>query len=236
MDAPRKFSGNRILAGLSGADLALLAPGLVDVDLPTRKMLEARNRRIEFVYFLESGMASMVASGGSNHAIEIGLFGNDGMSGLPLLLAADQSPHETFIQSPGAGWRIAAADLRTAMDKSGSLRNHLLRFAHALSVQMGYTALANARYRLDERLGRWLLMAHDRSRGDRVILTHEFLAMMLGTGRPGVTSAISQLEKTGIIATERGQVTILNRHALEEIANGSYGAAEAEYARLFGAA
>jgi CRP-like cAMP-binding protein len=100
---------------------------------------------------------------------------------------------------------------------------------------MGYTALANGRYKLEERLARWLLMAQDRADGDDVILTHEFLAMMLGTRRPGITTALSQLEKAKIISSSRGRVTVLDRHALEETANGSYGGAESEYARLFGA-
>jgi CRP-like cAMP-binding protein len=234
LDAPRKFAANRILAGLPAADLDLLAPSLVEVDLPTRKMLEPRGRRIDFVYFLGSGLASMVATGGSNHAIEIAIIGREGMTGLSVLLATERSPHEIFIQSPGAGWRIAAADLRAAMAESAGLRDRLLRYAHTVMVQMGFTALANGRYKLEERLARWLLMAQDRSNGDRVILTHEFLAMMLGTRRPGVTTAISQLEKIGIISSERGQITILDRHALEETANGSYGAAEAEYTRQFG--
>ncbi len=235
MDATRKFARNRILASLSEADRGLLKPLLSEVELPARKMLEARGRAIDFVYFPASGLASMVATSGSSHAIEIGIVGNDGMTGLPVLLAADRSPHETFMQSPGIGWRIAASDLRAAMDKNANLRGQLLRYAHTLTVQMGYTALANARYKLDERLARWLLMAQDRAHGDKVLLTHEFLALMLGTRRPGVTTAISQLERAGMITSERGQVTILDRHALEETANGSYGAAEAEYARLFGA-
>jgi CRP-like cAMP-binding protein len=236
LNAPRRFAGNRLLAGLPEADLALLAPSLEQVDLPARKMLEARGRRIDFAYFPTSGLASIVATGGSSHAIEIGIVGNDGMTGLAVLLAADRSPHETFIQSPGAGWRIPAADLRAAVTESASLRNNLLRFTHTLMVQMGYTALANGRYKLEERLARWLLMAQDRAVDDRVILTHEFLALMVGTRRPGVTAAIGELEKAGFISAQRGQVTILDRHSLEEAANGSYGAAEAEYGRFFGAA
>jgi CRP-like cAMP-binding protein len=234
LDASTTYSRNRILAGLSKADLGLLSPLFTPVDLPLRKMLEARGRRIEHVYFPECGLASVVATAGSSHAIEVAVIGSEGMTGLAVLLATDRSPHETFIQSPGRGWRIPAADLRTAMATSPSLREHLLRYAHVLSVQMGYTALANGRYKLEERLARWLLMAQDRSDSDEIALTHEFLATMLGTRRPGVTAALNELQKIQIIASERGRVTVLDRHALEEIANGSYGAAEAEYARLFG--
>ena len=224
---------NKILASLSGEDAALLNPLLAAVDLPVRKQLEVRNRIIEHVYFLESGLASIVASSGTNHTIEIGIVGNEGMTGLSLVMAADRSPHETFMQSAGTGWRIAARDLTRAMAKSDTLREVLLRHGHALVVQMGYTALANGRYKLEERLARWLLMAHDRSRDDDVMLTHEFLAVMLGTRRPGITAALNGLVKGGVVELTRGTIRVRDRSALEESANGSYGAAEAEYARLF---
>jgi CRP-like cAMP-binding protein len=198
-------------------------------------MLEVRNRRIDHVYFLNNGLASVVASGGSNHAVEIALIGNEGMTGLAILLAAGRSPHETYMQSPGTGSRIAAADLHKAMTQNAGLREKLLHYAHTLTVQMGYTALANGRYKLGERLARWLLMAQDRSDSADIALTHESLAVMLGTRRPGITAALNLLVSAKMIDSERGRVTVLDRHALEEAANGSYGAAETEYARFFGA-
>ena len=225
---------NKILAGLSHGDAAMLLPLLVAVDLPVRKQLEARNRRIEHIYFLETGLASIVASSGTNHSIEIGIIGSEGMTGLSIVMASDRSPHETFMQSAGHGWRIATADLIQAMAESDTLRDRFLRCGHALVIQMGYTALANGRYKLEERLARWLLMADDRSGGGDVMLTHEFLAVMLGTRRPGITAALNELEKNSLIDSKRGAITILDRAALEETANGSYGAAEAEYNRLFG--
>jgi CRP-like cAMP-binding protein len=234
LDAGRK-NKSKILAGLSKSDTALLQPSLTPVELPVRKLLEARNRRIEHVYFLDSGLASVVASGGTNHSIEIAIIGREGMTGLPILMSTDRSPHETFIQSAGAGWRIAAADLRAAMDQSVTLRDRLQQYAHTVTVQMGFTALANGRYKLEERLARWLVMALDRSDDSNVALTHEFLAVMLGTRRPGITTALNALEKSGLVESRRGLVKILDRGALEETANGSYGAAEAEYTRLFGA-
>jgi CRP-like cAMP-binding protein len=232
LSAVRK-SKNKILAGLSHGDAVMLSPMLVDVDLPVRKQLEMRNRRIEHVYFLETGIASMVASGGTNHSIEIGIIGSEGMTGLSILMATDRSPHETFMQAAGLGRRIATADLVQAMSQSAGLRDRLLQYGHTLFVQVGYTALSNGRYKLEERLARWLLMAHDRSSGGDVRLTHEFLAVMLGTRRPGITAALNELEKDSVIDSKRGAITILDRAALEETANGSYGAAEAEYERLF---
>ena len=112
------------------------------------------------------------------------------------------------------------------MSQSATLRERLLQYAHTVAVQMGFTALSNGRYKLEERLARWLLMALDRSDDNAVTLTHEFLAVMLGTRRPGITTALNVLEKSGLIESRRGLVKILNRGALEETANGSYGAAE----------
>lgn len=162
------------------------------------------------------------------------MIGSEGMTGVAIVQATDRSPHETFIQSAGGGWRINAYALTQAMAQSETLRARLLLYAHTVTVQVGFTALANGRYKLEERLARWLLMAHDRSESDDVVLTHEFLATMLGTRRAGVTTALSLLEKYGMIQRQRGAVIVRNRHALEETANGSYGAAEAEYKRVFG--
>ncbi|HEY4274796.1 MAG TPA: Crp/Fnr family transcriptional regulator, partial [Rhizomicrobium sp.] len=207
MSAVRK-SKNGILSGLSHGDAALLSPFLTAVDLPVRKQLETRNRRIEHVYFLDAGIASMVASAGTNHSIEIGMIGSEGMTGLSVVMGTDRSPHEIFMQSGGHGWRIASADLVQAMAASPALRDGLLRYSHTLMTQMGYTALSNGRYKLEERLARWLLMAHDRSSGGDVLLTHEFLAVMLGTRRPGITAALSEMEKGSVIGTRRGSITV----------------------------
>lgn len=122
------------------------------------------------------------------------------------------------------------------MEKSVTLRSQLLRHLYIFQVQMSFTALANGRYRLQERLARWLLMAHDRVDGDHVALTHEFLALMLGVRRPGVTAALNMFEGERFIRVHRGGLTILDRSKLEEAANGSYGMPEAEYGRVFGEA
>jgi CRP-like cAMP-binding protein len=232
----REKCRNRILARLPAADSELLKPSLSLVDLPVRKILEIRGRRIEHVYFPESGLASVVVTGAGQHSLEVGMIGREGMTGISVVMAAERSPNETFMQSAGEGWRIAAADLLAAMDKSTTLRNTFLRHGHALITQMAFTALSNGSYKIEERLARWLLMAQDRCDGPVVFLTHEFLSIMLGVRRPGVTAALGHLEKLGFISARRGAVTILNRSALEDAANGGYGAPEAEYERLFGLA
>lgn len=230
--APSK-TGNQLLASLAPADLALLKPDLERVELPLRRQLELRGRAIEYVYFLERGLASMVVSAGAHHNIEVSIVGKEGMTGVPLLLGIERPVHETFIQTAGHGWRITSEKLNVAMERSPNLRLTFLRFAHTVFVQMAFTSLANGRYKIEERLARWLLMADDRAGGEAIQLTHEFLALMLGARRAGVTNALSDFQKRGILSVARANITIRNRRALEDAANGSYGVPEAEYNRLF---
>ncbi len=226
-------SPNRVLARLSPDDFGLLQPHLEAVDLPVRKPLENRNKTIEHVYFIEHGFASVVANG-RGRGIEVGLIGREGLTGLALVMGSDRTPHETYIQAAGDGQRISSAELRQAIEASPALHRSLLLYGHAFIVQAAQTALANGRSKIEERLARWLLMAQDRLDGDEVPLTHEFLSVMLGVRRPGVTVALDVLEKKGLIRARRGAVAILNRAGLRKISNGAYGATEAEFQRLFG--
>lgn len=225
---------NRILNRLSGDDLALVKPNLQSVELPLRKQLEASRRPIDHVYFPDSGIVSVVANGNNKRGIEVGLIGREGMTGLAVVMGADRSPHTTFVQGAGRGWRLRSDDLRAAIGESPTLHRRLLQYAHAFLMQTGYTAMANGRSKLEDRLARWLLMAHDRGDGDTIALTHEFLATMLGVRRPGVTLALHLLERTGLIHAARGNITIVDRAGLVESSNGAYGVPEAEFNRLFG--
>jgi CRP-like cAMP-binding protein len=212
---------NHILSRLTRADFALLKPHLEAVDLPVRKPLAAPNKRIQEVYFLESGMASVVANGKSN--IEVGIIGREGMTGGSLVMGSDErSPHETYMQIAGAGLSLPAARLTEAIDASVSLHRVLLRYVHSFMTQITQTALANGRSKIEERLARWLLMADDRVDDGELRLTHEFLGVMLGVQRPGVTVALQELERRGFIAHKRGVITILDRAALRKTTNGTY--------------
>ena len=223
-----------MLARLAADDFARLKAGLSPVELPLRRQLELRNRTIDQVYFLEEGLASMVVSAGASDSIEVAIVGNEGMTGLPVVLGTDRGLHETFLQAAGYGWRMSADDLRRAMAESPALSRQLLNFVQTLVMQMAFTALANGRFKIEERLARWLLMTSDRTEGETIKLTHEFLAVMLGTRRPGVTSALNVFARRGLIEAERGTLVIKDRTALEDATNGCYGAPEAEYKRLFG--
>ena len=166
--------------------------------------------------------------------MEVGLVGREGMTGTAVVLGDDQSPHETYIQVAGEGQRIPAAELRKAMKASQSLHGLLLRYVQAFMVQTAHTAIANARAKLDERLSRWILMAHDRMAGNTLALTHEFLALMLGVRRAGVTEALQSLARQRLIEPRRGEIVVLNRQGIVRRAGSSYGAPEAEYRRLIG--
>ncbi len=236
VSAPDKHSPsrNRLLSVLSDDDFALLQPHLQRVALPLLQDLERPNRRIERVYFIEAGIASIVAVQADGTRVEVGLIGREGMSGIAVVLGGDQSPHSTYIQVAGEGQRIAANELRTAMNASHALHSLLLKFAQVFMVQTAHTAVANARAHIDQRLARWILMAHDRTGDEAIPLTHEFLSLMLGVRRAGVTEALQSLKRQKLIHTGRNQIVVRNRKGIERKAGSSYGAPEKEYRRLIG--
>jgi CRP-like cAMP-binding protein len=221
MSSTSPASRNDILAGLAKNDLALLESSLERVDLPIRRVLEESNKPIKHIYFLQHGLASVIAKNGDRR-LEVGLIGRDGMTGIAVVLGNSRSPNETFIQVEGDGMAISAESLRTAMEKSRSLARALLNYAHAFLNQTCRTALSNGTATLEERLARWLLLANDRLGGDSVPLTHEFLSLMLGVRRAGVTVALHLLEQRGIIQLARKQIVILDREGLKKGANGTY--------------
>ena len=187
---------NRILSRLSAADKALLQPDLEPVTLALRQVLEAPNRPITHSYFIGYGLASIIAKN-SHKRLEVGLIGCEGYTGLPIVLGnvSDSAPD----LHAGAGRRDAssATKLREAISQSPSLQRALLRFAHEFMNQTANTALSNGTANLEERLARWLLMANDRLGGDEIPLTHEFLSLMLGVRRAGVTVALNYLGREG---------------------------------------
>jgi len=210
----------------------LIGPRLVRVNLKLRQDLEKPNKPIEHVYFPETGIVSVVAVHPDDNRVEIGIIGCEGMTGIPILLGNERSPHSTYIQVAGRGQRIAASDLRRAIDASPSLKTVLLKYVQAFMVQTSHTAIANARASLAERLARWLLMAHDRVPKDELELTHEFLSLMMGVRRAGVTEALHELVDKKLIEARRGNITVVDRKGIAQLAGHFYGTPEAEYRRL----
>jgi len=233
MAQTQPFTGrNRLLRAMALEDFAWLQPHLEPVDLLSQQSLIKPNARTEHLYFMESGISSITAEG-ANGRVEVGLIGREGLVGAtPVLLGSDRVPHDHFVQVPGSALRIRADVMSAAVDESPALQKLLLRYVQTEMVQVRQTAFINATLNIEARLARWLLMCHDRVDGDELLLKHEFLSMMLGVQRSGVTLAMQQLEGAGRIRAKRGRITVLDRELLEEVADGGYGPPEAEYARL----
>ncbi len=189
----------------------LLTPSLEVIELDVRQIMEAPSDPISYVYFVESGLVSVVGTTRPDHRIEVGMVGYEGMTGLCIVLGDDRSANETVVQSSGSAMRLPTEALRELMKASRSLTSTLLRYVNVFMVQGSQTALANGRGRLDERLARWLLMWHDRVLADELIITHEFLAVLLGVRRQGVTVALHELEGKGLIRSTRSHVRVLDR-------------------------
>jgi CRP-like cAMP-binding protein len=226
---------NRLLQKISPEDWDLIGPSLEAITLKERQVIEVPGKPIAHCYFLEIGVASVVAVDSEDHRIEVGVIGFEGITGVPLIMGDNRAQHSTYMQIGGSGHRIPADKLVAAIAQSDTLRALMLKSAQGFMIQTAQTALANGRAKLEQRLARWLLMAHDRLTSDAVPLTHEFLAVMLGVRRAGVTVAIHGFERKGLVTTRRGQLTLVNRAGIEQIAGSFYGTPEVELNRLLSA-
>lgn len=225
---------NRLLALLSPDDFALLARYLEPVDLYRDYVLAIPNTPISDVFFIESGMVSVVAEKADGRSIEVGVYGRDGMGPSTVLLGSDQTPHHQYMQIGGTGLRISTKDFLEVVDKSPTIRNLMLRFIHVFMTQTAQSALVNGSSIVEERLARWILMCRDRLDMDEFPITHDFLSMMLGVRRSSVTDAIHLLEGDALTKATRGNIKILDRTRLERAAGASYGVPESEFRRLIG--
>ena len=234
MDHKEHKTQNQLLLRMPERARQLLSPHMEHVELPLRFRLEEAHEPIDFVYFLDDGVASVVAETEDGTAIEVGLIGREGLTGTSLLLEDAESPFQCYMQMPGNGWRIAAPLLVAAVYQSPQLRRLLSRYARSAALQVAYTALSNGKTQINERLARWLLMIDDRMSSSSFSLTHEFLSVMLGVRRQGVTEALHVLEGLGLIDSKRSILTIKDRQSLILFAGSTYGPAELEYKRLTG--
>jgi CRP-like cAMP-binding protein len=225
---------NTLLKTMSPQVFARLAAKMERIDLPVKFVLVEDDIAPEFIYFLESGLGSVVATSSDEEAIEVGHVGREGASGMHVMLAVASTPGRTFMQVAGSGIRVPMQSFTDAVTDDLETRNFFLRYVHTTVLQLAHSALANARYNMQERLARWLLMCHDRLEGDNLAVTHEFLSLMLGVRRSGVTDHLHILEGIGAIRSTRGNVRVLSREKLLDIAGGSYGVPEREYEKVLG--
>ena len=186
------------------------------------------------VHFPETGWASMLATLEDGDAAEVGVIGYEGMIGLPVLLGADRDDIEAMVQCPGTALRIEAAAFREELERAPAFRDLLLRYALVHHGQTARIAACNGRHPTGQRLARWLLMAHDRAEGDNFPMTHEFLGMMLGVRRAGVTVAAGVLQRAGFIRYDRGRIEVTDRAGLEAATCECYGVVRRAYERLLG--
>jgi CRP-like cAMP-binding protein len=226
------LTGNQLIDGLPAQDIERLKPHLEAVPLVQKQTINAPGAPIEQIYFPVSGIVSMIATLDDGVAVEVGVIGSEGMVGTPVLLGSETASNEAFVQLNGTALRMPTGALLDEIEQSRNLRLRLLRHAQALSFQVAQSAACNARHVVEERCARWLLAAHDRAEGNELGLTHEFLGIMLGVRRAGVTVAAGSLQQAGLIRYRQGRITILDRERLEQAACECYRLIKNEYARL----
>jgi len=233
-NAPQKSSSirNRLLIALPRKERDRLFPTLEHVDLKSRQVLLKQNAPIDHVYFVQDGMVSLVKRSKKGPVIEVGLVGKEGMVGSLAVLGADAISDEAIVQVPGSAFRMRADVLRKEAARNAATRDLLHRFVQAFFAHVSQSALCNGQHKLEKRAARWLLMGHDRVDGDELRLSHDFLSMMLGVRRAGVTNALTTFKKAKLIETDRGRIFIRNRAGLERASCECYHVVRNEYARL----
>jgi CRP-like cAMP-binding protein len=232
---PPNGRSNRLLTLLRAEDRECLQRHLEPVVLEYRRPLYDAGKPVEFVYFIETGVASLVLTMANGQAAEVGTIGNEGFVGLPVLLGGDSAPTTSvYVQVPGTGLRMRAEAFSEELERSPAMRATMLRYAHAFFNQVAQSAACATFHSLEQRCCRWILKTHDRMRSDQFLLTHEFLAMMLGVRRAGVTVSAGALRRAGLIQYTRGEVTILDRAGLERRACECYGVSKMQFDRLLG--
>ena len=235
MTALQRFTArNRLLAALSAEDWAQLEPQLEVVELAFDQTVHAMDEPIDAAFFIETGMVSQIVTLEGGDQVEVGLAGPEGMIGLPLIYGSTFALTDARVQLEGTALRISAAALRAVLDHSPTIRALLLRYALAFQAQVTLTAGCNVRHAIEHRLARWLLTAHDRAGADEFAMTHEFLSLMLGVRRPGVSIAANTLQKAGLIRYARGRMTIADRPGLEAASCECYHTVRQVFARLLG--
>jgi CRP-like cAMP-binding protein len=221
-------SRNLLIRRMSDDDRARLGPHFTEVALTFKQVLLEQDVPITHIYFIESGVMSVVTDLLEGETIETGTVGHEGLVGLPAVLGVPTAPGRTFCQIPGRGLRVPA-DIIAAEGRRGSAwYRTLLRYANFVAAMTSQHAACNRMHAADARMSRWLLMTHDSVDGNEFPLTQEFLGMMLGVARPTVNIAAAALQKAGFIKYSRGRVTVTDRDGLESAACECYGRVRAE--------
>ena len=219
---PRAPAMNRLLAALPKKEYQRLLPELEQVAMPFADVLYEPGARIHHVYFPNDSVVSLLAEVADRSTLEVGIVGNEGVTGIPVFMGVDTSRHHGIVQGSGTARRMNAAVLRKESGRTGPLHRLLHLYTHSLLTQVSQSAACNRFHMVDARLARWLLMTGDRLGTDEFRLTQDFISNMLGVRREGVNKAAGLLQKNELINYSRGRLKILDRAGLEAVSCECY--------------
>jgi CRP-like cAMP-binding protein len=231
VDARQVSDPNHLLAALPRKDYRRLLPVLEPVKLTFGETLYESQSRIREVYFPNDCFVSMLTTVDEDKAAEVGLIGSEGMIGVPMALGVAVSPFRAVVQGEGTAMRMSTADFRRNFSTSAALKREVFLFTHLLMIQIAQTAACNRFHHITQRMARWLLMTHDRVNSNEFRINQEFLALMLGVRRVGVSVAMSALRERKVVTYRRGTITILDQGGLLAVACGCYKTVRDTYSR-----
>jgi CRP-like cAMP-binding protein len=227
-------AGNLILSYLPASEFERLQPRLQPVELEQGQLLYDAHRPVDYVYFVDQGMVSVVSIMRNGAAIEVGTIGNEGMAGLPVILGTEASPYRNLVQIAGRARRLSDEVLLAELKPDRLLPRLLNRYYAAFNTQAMQGMACNGQHSVIQRCCRWLLTTRDRLGSLEINITHEFLAQMLGVRRASVTDVLRPLQTDGLIRASRGKVVILDSKRLTDASCECYGVIRSEYRRLLG--
>ena len=225
---------NHLLGGVTSEEMMRLLPNLQRVSLSLGKVIYESDEKMDYVYFPTTAIISLLYIMENGSSAEIGVVGNDGLVGIAIFMGGDTTPNRAVVQSAGTALKMKAKVLKEEFTRGGRFHNLCLRYTQALITQISQTAVCNRLHSVDQQLCRWLLLSHDRLPSDRLIMTQDLIANMLGVRREGITHAAKRLQTAGYISYVRGDMTILDRKGLETEVCECYQVVRAEYERLLG--
>ncbi|BAY44869.1 Crp/Fnr family transcriptional regulator [Scytonema sp. HK-05] len=232
-DQPKPLK-NRLLATLPTQEQERLQPHLQLVPLEYRQILYRPNEPIDYIYFPNYGVVSLLNLMENGDAVEVGTVGNEGMVGLPVFLGANTIPGEAFAQVPGEAFRMRADVFQREVTPGSPVHALLLRYTQALINQIAQSSACNRLHSIEERFCRWMLMTQDRVGSNQFPLTQEFIAQMLGVRRASVSVVAAIIQKAGLISYKRGKMTIVDREGLQGATCECYAIIKQEFDRLLG--
>jgi CRP-like cAMP-binding protein len=225
---------NRLLAALPRDEFDRLSPTFQQIFFSLGDVVYEFGGHLDYVYFPTTAIVSLLYTMENGATAEMGLTGNDGVVGIALFMGGETMPNRAVVQSAGEAVRMKAKVLQSEFASGGPFQRLLLRYTQALITQISQTAVCNRLHSVEQQLGRWLLLSHDRLQTDELIMTQELIADMLGVRREGVTVAAGHLQDIGAISYVRGRIQIVDRRKLEDTACECYRVVKDEFDRLLG--